>query len=119
MPVYRLIEEGLVPGKNFIQVGLRGYYPDERRGFKAVMDDVVAEVKDGPEYLYISFDIDTLDPSFVPATGTPEPDGSRRVRRSPSCGGSARSPMSSASSWWSSLPCSIPPTCRRCTPTAS
>jgi agmatinase len=29
MPVYRLIEEGLVPGKNFIQVALRGYYPDE------------------------------------------------------------------------------------------
>ena len=29
MPVYRLIEEGLVPCKNFIQVALRGYYPDE------------------------------------------------------------------------------------------
>ena len=25
--------------------------------------------------LYISFDIDTLDPSFVPGTGTPEPGG--------------------------------------------
>ena len=95
MPVYRLIEEGLVPGKNFIQVGLRGYYPDEasfewmreqgfryhtmaeieRRGFDAVMDDVVAEAKDGPEYMFISFDIDTLDPAFVPGTGTPEPGG--------------------------------------------
>ena len=30
MPVYRLIEEGLVEGKNFIQVALRGYYPDEK-----------------------------------------------------------------------------------------
>jgi agmatinase len=29
MPVYRLIEEGLVEGKDFIQVGLRGYYPDK------------------------------------------------------------------------------------------
>jgi len=95
MPVYRLIEEGLVPGKNFIQVGLRGYYPDEKsfewmrekgfryhtmaeiehRGFKAVMDDVIKEAKDGPEYLYISFDIDTLDPAYVPGTGTPEPGG--------------------------------------------
>ena len=28
-PVYRLIEEGHVPGKNFIQVGLRGYYPNK------------------------------------------------------------------------------------------
>ena len=73
MPVYRLIEEGLVPGKNFIQVGLRGYYPDEasfewmreqgfryhtmaeieKRGFFAVMDDVVEEAKDGPEYMFI------------------------------------------------------------------
>jgi agmatinase len=95
MPVYRLIEEGLVPGKNFIQVALRGYYPDEaafqwmreqgfryhtmaeieRRGFDEVMDDVVTEARDGPEYLYVSFDIDALDPSFVAGTGTPEPGG--------------------------------------------
>ena len=95
MPVYRLIEEGLVPGKNFIQVGLRGYYPDEaafewmreqgfryhtmadieKRGFAAVMEEVIKEAKDGPEYLFISFDIDTLDPAFVPGTGTPEPGG--------------------------------------------
>lgn len=95
MPVYRLIEEGLVPGKNFIQVALRGYYPDQQafewmrangfryhtmaeiedRGFKAVMEDVIREAQDGPEYLFISFDIDTLDPAFVPGTGTPEPGG--------------------------------------------
>ena len=95
MPVYRLIEEGLVPGKNFIQVALRGYYPDEEsfrwmreqhfryhtmaeieeRGFPAVMEDIIKEAKEGPEYLFISFDIDTLDPAFVPGTGTPEPGG--------------------------------------------
>lgn len=95
MPVYRLIEEGLVPGKNFIQVALRGYYPDEKafewmreegfryhtmaeieeRGFKAVMEDVLKEANDGPKYIFVSFDIDTLDPAFVPGTGTPEPGG--------------------------------------------
>ncbi|MEA3277724.1 MAG: agmatinase family protein [Pseudomonadota bacterium] len=95
MPVYRLIEEGLVPGKNFIQVGLRGYYPDEesfkwmrennfryhtmaeveKRGWDAVMEDIIAEANDGPDYLFISFDIDVLDPAFVPGTGTPEPGG--------------------------------------------
>ncbi|MGI9371694.1 MAG: agmatinase family protein [Hyphomicrobiales bacterium] len=95
MPVYRLIEEGLVPGKNFIQVALRGYYPDEEafkwmreqgfryhtmaeiedRGFKAVMEDVIKEANDGPKYIFVSFDIDTLDPAFVPGTGTPEPGG--------------------------------------------
>lgn len=33
--------------------------------------DLTMVDKDGPEYLYISFDIDTLDPAFVPGTGTP------------------------------------------------
>jgi len=93
--VKRLIDEGHVPGKNFIQVGLRGYYPDaesfewmrqngfryhtmaeiERRGWDAVMEDIIREAKDGPEYLFISFDIDVLDPAYTPGTGTPEPGG--------------------------------------------
>jgi agmatinase len=38
MPVYRLTEEGLVRGKNFIRVGLRGYYPDEE-SFKWVREN--------------------------------------------------------------------------------
>ncbi len=95
MPVYRLIAEGHVPGKNFIQVGLRGYYPDkesfewmreqgfryhplaeiEKRGWEAVMKDILREANDGPEYIFISFDIDVLDPAFTPGTGTPEPGG--------------------------------------------
>jgi arginase family enzyme len=94
-PVYRLIEEGHVPGKNFIQVGLRGYYPNkesfewmrkqgfryhtmaevEKRGWPDVMEDIIAEAKDGPEYMYISFDIDVMDPAYMPATGTPESNG--------------------------------------------
>jgi len=94
-PVYRLIEEGHVPGKNFIQVGLRGYYPDkesfewmrqqgfryhtmaevEKRGWDDVMEDIISEAKDGPEYLFISFDIDVMDPAYTPGTGTPEPNG--------------------------------------------
>lgn len=94
-PVYRLIEEGHVPGKNFIQVGLRGYYPSkesfewmreqefryhtlaeiEKRGWPDVMEDIISEAKDGPEYLFISFDIDVMDPAYTPATGTPESNG--------------------------------------------
>ncbi len=93
--VKRLIVEGHVPGRNYIQVGLRGYYPDEetfewmrqegfryhtmaeieRRGWDAVMEDIIREAKDGPEYLFISFDIDALDPAYTPGTGTPEPGG--------------------------------------------
>lgn len=95
MPVYRLIDEGLVPGKNFIQVGLRGYYPDEktfdwmrenefryhtmaeveRRGWAPVVEDAIKEATDGPEYLFISFDVDVIDPAFMAGTGTPEPGG--------------------------------------------
>jgi arginase family enzyme len=94
-PVYRLIEEGHVPGKNFIQIGLRGYYPNkesfewmreqgfryhtmaevEKRGWKDVMEDIIKEAKDGPEHIFISFDIDVMDPAYTPGTGTPEPNG--------------------------------------------
>ena len=95
MWVKQLIQEGHVPGKNYIQVGLRGYYPDagsfswmreqgfryhtmaeiERRGWDEVMEDVIKEARDGPEFLHISFDIDVIDPAYMPGTGTPEPAG--------------------------------------------
>lgn len=94
-PVARLIEEELVPGKNFIQVGLRGYYPNkesfewmreqgfryhtmadiEKHGWDKVMKEVIAKANDGPENIFISFDIDVLDPAYTPGTGTPEPNG--------------------------------------------
>ena len=94
-PMRRLIESDAVPGRNFVQVGLRGYWPPpdvvdwmraqemrwhlmaevERRGFEAVLDDAIAEALDGPEAIYLSVDIDVLDPAYAPGTGTPEPGG--------------------------------------------
>lgn len=94
-PIRRLIDEGHVLGKNYIQVGLRGYWPGEegfqwmrehnfryhtmaeieRDGWGTVMKRVIMEANDGPDYLYISFDIDVLDPAYAPGTGTPEPGG--------------------------------------------
>lgn len=94
-PVRRLIEDEHIPGKNFIQVGLRGYYPDEEllewmrthglrshfmaeiehKGLEAVMQKAIKEALDGPRYLYLSVDIDVLDPAYAPGTGTPEPGG--------------------------------------------
>jgi agmatinase len=94
-PVYRLISEGHVLGKHYIQVGLRsrGHTEDEfafmrenqmryhtmaeveRRGWEAVMERAVAEAKEGTEKLFISFDIDSLDPAYMPGTGTPVPGG--------------------------------------------
>ena len=98
--VKRLIDEGHVPGKNYIQVGLRGYYPDAEsfkwmrsqnfryhtmseiihRGWEAVVEDVIKEAQQGPEYLYISFDIDVMDPAHTSGTGTPEPGGISNIQ---------------------------------------
>ncbi|MEU0397356.1 arginase family protein [Streptomyces sp. NPDC006208] len=40
-----------------------------------VLQQAIAEALDGPEYLYLSLDIDVLDPAFAPGTGAPEPPG--------------------------------------------
>jgi len=94
-PMRRLIESGVVEGRNFVQVGLRGYWPPaetlawmgeqqmrwhlmteiESRGAEAVVADAIAEALDGPEAIYLSVDIDVLDPGLAPGTGTPEPGG--------------------------------------------
>ena len=94
-PMRRLIESGAVLGLNFVQVGLRGYWPPAEifawmheqgmrwhlmhevweRGIMAVIDDAVAEASEGCDAIYLSVDIDVLDPGFAPGTGTPEPGG--------------------------------------------
>ncbi len=94
-PMRRLIESGAVDGKNFVQVGLRGYWPPvdvfewmtehglryhfmteiEERGADAVIADAIAEALDGPDSIYLSLDIDVIDPGMAPGTGTPEPGG--------------------------------------------
>jgi agmatinase len=94
-PMRRLIEGGHVAGRNFVQVGLRGYWPPpatlewmaengmrshfmseiEARGFDAVLIEAIDQALDGPEFIYLSVDVDVLDPAFAPGTGTPEPGG--------------------------------------------
>jgi agmatinase len=94
-PIRRLIEDEHIPGRNFVQVGLRGYYPDQglidwmrQRGMRShfmaeidhegldrVVERVMEEALDGPEHLYVSVDIDVLDPAYAPGTGHPEPGG--------------------------------------------
>ena len=44
------------------------------------MADVLKEAQDGPEYLYVSFDIDTIDPGFAPAPARRNPAASTRAR---------------------------------------
>ncbi len=94
-PMRRLIESGAVSGRNFVQVGLRGYWPPphvfewmhehgmrwhlmreiEERGAEAVVDEAIEQALDGPDVIYLSIDIDVLDPGLAPGTGTPEPGG--------------------------------------------
>ncbi len=94
-PMRRLIESGAVAGRHFVQVGLRGYWPGPElfgwmreqgmrwhtmhdiqcRGFDAVLAEAIEQALDGPARLYLSVDIDVLDPAYAPGTGTPEPGG--------------------------------------------
>ncbi len=94
-PMRRLIESGAVAGKNFVQVGLRGYWPGvatfewmkenglrwhfmreiEERGAEAVVADAIDQALDGADAIYLSLDIDVIDPGMAPGTGTPEPGG--------------------------------------------
>ncbi|GAA2182806.1 agmatinase [Brooklawnia cerclae] len=94
-PMRKLIESGAVPGKNFVQVGLRGYWPDQELlnwmdtqqmrthfmaeiihdGFDKVLDRAIDEALDGADRLYLSLDIDVTDPGYAPGTGTPVAGG--------------------------------------------
>jgi agmatinase len=92
-PMFRLVEQGHVDPRRYVQIGLRGYWPGEsefawqaERGITSLfMHDVrdlgirettrraLAVVGEGPAYLTV--DVDVLDPAFAPGTGTPEPGG--------------------------------------------
>jgi len=90
-PMRRLIQSGAVAGRNFVQVGLRGYWPPPdvfawmreqgmRWHFMREIEElgaeaVIAEALDGADCVYLSVDIDVLDPGMAPGTGTPEPGG--------------------------------------------
>lgn len=92
-PFRRAVEENLLDCARVVQIGLRGTGYDDgdfdwprERGFRVVqaeecwhgtlaplMEEVRAQMGDGP--VYISFDIDSLDPAFAPGTGTLEIGG--------------------------------------------
>jgi agmatinase len=52
------------------------YAPDVReRGIEACIEDAIAHATDGVEHVYLTVDIDGVDPAYAPGTGTPEPGG--------------------------------------------
>jgi agmatinase len=92
-PLRHALEEGLIAPGALVQIGLRGAWGEasdgaltesagalavsaERvaeLGVAAVLAQVRAVVGDRP--LYLTFDIDAVDPAFAPGTGTPVPGG--------------------------------------------
>ncbi len=92
-PFRRAVEEGLLDPKRVVQIGIRGTtYDMEDREFAASVgiriipieeyfargpEDVMAEARNivGAQPTYVSYDIDFVDPTFAPGTGTPEVGG--------------------------------------------
>jgi agmatinase len=90
---YYAVTEGLVDPRRFIQIGIRGpmYGPDDfafqrERGITVLdidevlrdgVDAVSARIRSvvGQGAVYVTFDIDVVDPAFAPGTGTPEVGG--------------------------------------------
>ena len=92
-PMYRLVRDGHVDPARYVQIGLRGYWPGETElawqrehgitsffmhdvrdlGIREVVERTAAIVGDVP--VFLSVDVDVLDPAFAPGTGTPEPGG--------------------------------------------
>jgi guanidinopropionase len=92
-PFRRAVEEGLLDPKRVIQIGIRGAVNSdeawafsaeagmrvvsmdefERVGTAAVIEEARKVIGEGPAYL--TFDVDGLDPTYAPGTGTPEIGG--------------------------------------------
>ncbi|KPA23322.1 Guanidinobutyrase [Shimia sp. SK013] len=92
-PFRRAVEEGLLDPKRVVQIGIRGSTYDNEDtdfadsvGIRVIrieeffargLADVMAEAREivGTKPTYVSYDIDFVDPTFAPGTGTPEVGG--------------------------------------------
>jgi agmatinase len=91
--IRRLVDAGQLDGRRYVQVGLRGYWPGEAefswQAEHGITSLFMHDVRDlgireairraidavGPGPVYLTVDVDVLDPAFIPGTGTPEPGG--------------------------------------------
>ena len=94
-PMRRLIESGAARGDRFLQIGLRGYWPGPEtlawmaeqgmrsfemtevveRGLDDCLSEAMAIARDECDGVFLSVDVDVVDPGAAPGTGTPEPGG--------------------------------------------
>jgi len=92
-PLRHALEEGLIAQGQLHQIGIRGPWGDAReaelgamhgarvhtaedvadRGVASIAAEIRHEVRGRP--VYLSFDVDAVDPAFAPGTGTPVPGG--------------------------------------------
>ena len=82
---YKAVKNGLIDPKTSVQVGIRTWNSDfmgmnmlfapwvHENGIDATVARIYEIVGDNP--VYLTFDIDVLDPAFAPGTGTPVPGG--------------------------------------------
>lgn len=79
---YHAPKEGLIAPKHSVQIGIRTEYKQQEHGFNVIdamrandlcADEIIIQIRDivGDKPVYITFDIDCLDPAFAPGTGTP------------------------------------------------
>jgi len=78
---YKAMKQGMIDPKQSVQIGLRTENPDtfdfnildgdwvHKNGIDAVIEKTFSIVENRP--VYMTFDIDCLDPSYAPGTGTP------------------------------------------------
>jgi len=91
-PFRRAVEEGLIDPRQAIQIGIRGsLYAEDDFDFQARHGMIVMPIGEVKEQgvvavadrwrslvrgrVYVSFDIDSVDPAYAPGTGTPEVGG--------------------------------------------
>lgn len=79
-PMARILEDGLV--ERLVQVGIRSFTPAQQNAAKRHHVEVIPAFSAGPvpalsfdTPVYISMDVDALDPGFAPGVSHPEPGG--------------------------------------------
>ena len=94
-PTYRATEIENVDPRNVVVYGVRGWLNPkssvesakslgvhwygmdtiEERGLQSTFSEAIAIASDGVDGLYVTFDLDAVDPAFAPGVGAPEPGG--------------------------------------------
>jgi len=94
-PFRRLLENKVVAGKNFVELGIRNFanarayrrYAEKKgatiftveqireEGLDKVLQETIERITDQTDYTYLSLDLDSLDQVFAPGVSAPTPNG--------------------------------------------